>query len=225
MALASEYQSVGDLICQRIKCQNWTLLPDVGLMSCTAPSMILTGKCSWPKFPEIWPKMSSFNKIKRMLRELKQECGGSFQAGRYGYLHEYVPLIFRMIIKHLTPNKEEVIQAVQIMKQQGLSAEMFKEHVLTLLLDTSGDQFSELDPKVKTMFTKCYSQMCPTSLKRVKQSKQSSGKLLGYREGFDPTYMEDSEADNEGSEHDSDGNDGFEVVGKSKEAKKPVQKV
>jgi hypothetical protein len=37
--------------------------------------------------------------------------------------------------------------------------------------------------------------------------------------------MEDSEADNEGSEHDSDGNDGFEVVGKSKEAKKPVQKV
>jgi hypothetical protein len=34
---------------------------------------------------------------------------------------------------------------------------MFKEHVLTLLLDTSGDQFSELDPKVKTMFTKCYS--------------------------------------------------------------------
>jgi len=48
--------------------------------------------------------------------------------------------------------------------------------------------------------------------------------LLDYKEGFDPTYMDDCENDSEESEIDE--NDGIEVVGKSKEAKKvPVQKV
>ena len=111
------------------------------------------------------------------------------------------------------------------MKQQGLSAEMFKEHVLSLLLDTSGDQFNSLDPKVKSLFTRSYTQLCPSSLKRVKQQKQiGSDKLLEYKEGFDPTYMDDCEAESEESEVDE--NDGIEVVGKSKEAKKaPVPKV
>ena len=85
-------------------------------MSCTAPSLILKGKCHWAKFPEIWPKLSSFNKTKRMLRELKQECGVAFQAGRNAFLHEYVPLIYRLIVKQLTPNKEDVIEAIHIMK-------------------------------------------------------------------------------------------------------------
>lgn len=55
----------------RIKAQNWSLLPEVGLMACTAPSLILTGKCAWAKFPEMWGKFSTSNKTKRLLRELK----------------------------------------------------------------------------------------------------------------------------------------------------------
>ena len=198
-------------------------------MSCTAPSMLLTGKCVWAKFPEMWPKLSTQNKTKRMLREIKQECGASFLAGRHAYLHEYVPLIFRLIIKHLTSNKEDVLQAIDIMKQQGLTVETFKEHVLTLLLDTSGTLYNELDPKIKTMFTKCYTQMCPTSLKRVKQQKQAGGdKVLDYKEGFDPNYEEDCDDVSEESETEQKDNvvDGFEVVGKSKEVKKgAAQKV
>ena len=61
----------------------------------------------------------------------------------------------------------------------------------------------------------------------MKQHKQAANdKLLDYKEGFDPTYMDDCEADSEDSD-DADENDGVEVVGKSKEAKKkePVQKV
>lgn len=51
-----------------------------------------------------------------MLRELKQACGGAFSAGRNAYLHEYVPLIFRMIVRKLTSVKEDVIEAILIIK-------------------------------------------------------------------------------------------------------------
>lgn len=177
----------------------------------------------------MWPKLSTYNKTKRMLREIKQECGYSFQAGRNAFLHEYVPLIFRILIKYLTQSKDDIVKAIEIMKQQGLSAETFKEHVLTLLLDTSGDIYNQLDPKIKTMFTKCYTQMCPTSLKRVKQQKQSGGdKVLEYREGFDPNYEDDCDDLSEESDTDVKENvvDGFEVIGKSKDVKKATaQKV
>jgi hypothetical protein len=64
--------------------------------------------------------------------------------------------------------------------------------------------------------------MCPTSLKRVKQNKvQQNTKLHGYKEGFDPTYMESDENSDE-SEVDDTEKDNFEVVGKTKEVKVPV---
>ena len=37
-----------------------------------------------------------------------------------------------------------------------MSADMFKEHVLTLLMDSSADRFNAIDSKVKTAFTKSY---------------------------------------------------------------------
>ena len=40
-------------------------------MGCTAVSVTLMGKLPYPKFPELWPKLSMTNKTKRMLREIK----------------------------------------------------------------------------------------------------------------------------------------------------------
>jgi len=51
--------------------------------------------------------------------------------------------------------------------------------------------------------------------------------VLEYKEGFDPNYEEQFENESEASENEQENVvDGFEIVGKSKEAKKnPPQKV
>lgn len=78
MALAAEYISTGDMINSHIKMQQWGLLPEVGMMMSTAPSILLTGKPHFVKFPDVWPKQSVANKTKRMMREIKASCGVAF---------------------------------------------------------------------------------------------------------------------------------------------------
>ena len=95
-----------------------------------------------------------------MVRQLKQACGSSFQAGRRAYLCEYVPLIYQLVVKKLTEKKEDVLEAVDTIKQQGLNVEFFKENILSLLMDTSADIFNNLDSRIKTVFTKAYNQAC-----------------------------------------------------------------
>ncbi len=52
--------------------------------------------------------------------------------------------------------KEDITKSCSMLIELGLSAEMFKEHVLTLLMDKSADRFNGLDSKVKSAFTKGY---------------------------------------------------------------------
>jgi hypothetical protein len=182
--------------------------------------MVLTGSCQYTKFPELYGKMSSTNKVKRMVRQLKQACSSSFQAGRRAYLCEYVPLIYQLVVKKLTENKEDVLEAVETIKQQGLNVELFKENILSLLMDTSADIFNNLDSRIKTVFTKAYNQACQSSVKRVKAKRAAGGEMAGmqgvYKDGFDPDIMED-DLDVARDSSASVSNEEFEVVGKSKE--------
>lgn len=126
-------------------------------MQSTAPSYLVSGSCRYTKFPELWPKLSIQNKTRRLLREVKASCGVAFQADRKSFLHQYIPLVFQLVIKHLeTGCKDEILKACEILVCQGMSAEMFKEHVITLLMDHSADRFAEVDTKTKTAFTKGY---------------------------------------------------------------------
>jgi replication factor C subunit 1 len=79
---AAEYLSTGDLINSHVMCQNWALLPNIGMCMVCAPSVICSGRSPWAKFPEVWPKMSVLKKTNRMLREIKQAIGSAFQANR-----------------------------------------------------------------------------------------------------------------------------------------------
>ena len=49
--------------------------------------------------------------------------------------------------------------------------DMFKEHVLTLLMDNSANVYNSLDTKTKTAFTKQYNVMQSSSVKRVPKKK------------------------------------------------------
>ena len=45
------------------------------------------------------------------------------------------------------------------MVDQGVSVELFKDNILTLLMDCSADMFGELSTQVKTAFTKTYNNL------------------------------------------------------------------
>lgn len=56
--------------------------------------------------------MSTTGKVKRMVRQIKQSVGPSYYAGKASYLNEYVPLIYQMVVKKLTQNKEDINEAI-----------------------------------------------------------------------------------------------------------------
>jgi hypothetical protein len=52
MALSSEYMSLGDALNRQLRInQDWSLLPDVGICSSVAPSILIKGRCHYPGFP------------------------------------------------------------------------------------------------------------------------------------------------------------------------------
>lgn len=52
--------------------------------------------------------------------------------------------------------KESVLKAVQILINQSMNIELFKENIISLLMDDSGLMYEQLDSKVKQAFTRVY---------------------------------------------------------------------
>lgn len=95
-----------------------------------------------------------------MLKELKASCGASFQADRNSFLLWYVPLLFTLVLQKLQlGTKQDITEAAAILVDQGVSVELFKDNILTLLMDCSADMFGELSTQVKTAFTKTYNNL------------------------------------------------------------------
>lgn len=60
MAIASEFISLGDSLNRQVRVNmDWSLLPNYGVCSSIAPSLILKGKSFYPRFPEWLGKNSS----------------------------------------------------------------------------------------------------------------------------------------------------------------------
>ena len=102
MADAAECMSLGDEMNRNLRTnQNWSLLPDIGLLSSVAPSFMISGKCSFPAFPQWLGKNSSQRKAMRQIRELKHLMTVNAQAPRRSLQSEFVPLILRMLADYL----------------------------------------------------------------------------------------------------------------------------
>ena len=101
MANAAEFISLGDSIgANVVKQQQWSLLPNLGLMSCVAPTVLnKKGYITFVPFPMIMGKMSTMRKITRLIKEIKEFCGPNVYANRNATLTEYLPLIFQLIFQ------------------------------------------------------------------------------------------------------------------------------
>ena len=102
MATASEMMSVGDLANIQIRQnQAWSLLPNYGVLSSVAPTLIIKGRCNYPGFPQWLGKNSSARKAKRLLRELKQKMGDAISADQFAIQNEVAPFILAEILTYL----------------------------------------------------------------------------------------------------------------------------
>ena len=83
--------------------------------------------------------------------------GAEFQASRKAVLVEYVPLLYQMVMKELKKGeKDSVLEAVKTLQSQHLNVELFKENIITMLMDSSGAIYNDLEPKTKSAFTRIY---------------------------------------------------------------------
>jgi len=72
MADAADMISVGDQANIQIRQnQNWSLLPNFGVLSSIGPCLTVQGRCHYPGFPQWLGKFSSSRKSMRLIRELK----------------------------------------------------------------------------------------------------------------------------------------------------------
>lgn len=65
-----------------IQNQAWSLLPDIGRVSCVLPAQIMQGWLPYVRFPEWLGKQAIQKKSLRLIRELKENAGNSFNAGK-----------------------------------------------------------------------------------------------------------------------------------------------
>jgi len=135
MAFAADSISLGDVVetCVRWD-QNWSLLPDVGLLTCIIPGYF-THFCKYPQFPMFLGKMSTRNKYIRFIKEISfvlgHRAGGLSWSTVYG---EIVPILFDLVYDHLA-NKAGpyVTKAVKVMLNFGINLDMMKEHLPCLV--------------------------------------------------------------------------------------------
>lgn len=109
MAAAAEFISFGDVLDNQVmKNQQWSLMPNLGLMGCVAPCTINTnGYCNYAPFPTIMGKMSTMRKIFRMIKEIKEYSGVYIQANKRACLTEYVPLFFYLVYSLVQQGNKE----------------------------------------------------------------------------------------------------------------------
>ena len=161
LAEAADFISVGDCINRQVRTnQDWSLLPNLGICSSIAPCLIAKGTTFYPRFPEWLGKNSSQRKAKRLIRELKKVMAHHAQASRMEIQNEYTELLLLSVFKQLKRferdgDKGHVGEAIEFMKDLGITQEHFKEHLMGLCMDKKTVRdFEELNPQTKSAFTK-----------------------------------------------------------------------
>ena len=102
MAEAADQISISDQLNIKIRTeQNWSLLPNYGILSSVGPCILANGTTGYPGFPQWLGKNSSARKAKRLIRELKQKMTESISANQYAIQHEVIPFLLGDILQML----------------------------------------------------------------------------------------------------------------------------
>ena len=95
---------------------DWRLLGDRGLIGCCTICKINKGFVPFPKFPEVMGKISSLNKIKREVTELK-ECFPSASGDEIR--KNILSVFYTYLIDYILDG--DIDQVLNLMKKYGIT--------------------------------------------------------------------------------------------------------
>lgn len=154
-ALSAGSIAQGDIVSERIRSgQEWSLLPDMGLLTVVWPSFLTNGFVSFPEFPKFLGNYSKMGRAKRLNGELQAILRlSSGVQRRHLSLSGYTQVLFTRIITCL--EEEDVAGATAILDAYGLQREHVSEHLNELVQHLTGeDAFKLVDPKIKAAMTR-----------------------------------------------------------------------
>ena len=185
LSFEADQISASDLLDKRIRLkQDWSLLPDKGILGCVSVSHFTKGSIGFPKFPELMGKMMTLKKTKRELRELKHCFPYSSSKG---IKNEIAPLVLSLMTGYVTNGDYD--SSLELMRKYKITMELFKENIMDLSNEKIKNQFEHVGTTAKSALTREYNKNFKTSIVR-KKGKGKKGE-------------EDTE---EGKKFDRDGN-------------------
>ena len=156
-AYSADLMTVSDMLHKRISFdQEWSLLPDMGIVGAVYPSLMTNGFVRFPSFPQYLGKCSTMSRTKRLQHELQAHLRLTGGAGRDLVTSGYGELLYKRLVQPLVSGHPGGLeQTVATLDAYGLRKEHLQEHLTELRQYLGGeDLFKMVDPKVKAAMTR-----------------------------------------------------------------------
>ena len=194
---------------KRMATQNWRLLTAESTNGVVIPGRVLCGGLSgggWNgglNFPGIWGKMSSMNKIQRLVGEVSCHTGKSMQcSSRSTFNMSYVSILNDQVTEKL--KKQDIQGAVDLCLDYDMTKEDFDNMQEISVWEKKPSDFSKIESKVKSGFTRAFkksmlSHQYPFAVEGAMMKKSKSKK--------DSVKIETVDSGQESEEEDDDNDD------------------
>ncbi|XP_045569939.1 LOW QUALITY PROTEIN: replication factor C subunit 1 [Salmo salar] len=191
----------GDLVDRQIRSkQAWSLLPTQAIYSSVLPGELMRGYMnSFPSFPSWLGKFSSCNKHSRIIQELASHMSLKTLSSRQAVSLDYLPYLRMSLLCPLQRRGAEGAgQAVQLLDDYHLVREDVDSLMEISLWGGQPDPYAQLDPKVKSAFTRAYNRethLTPYSLQPIKKGRRGGveAELGGEEQAEQPEEEEEEE--------------------------------
>mmetsp|Transcript_45214 Transcript_45214/g.105447 ORF Transcript_45214/g.105447 Transcript_45214/m.105447 type:complete len:798 (-) Transcript_45214:101-2494(-) len=237
-AASADLMAVGDVIGGRIReHQEWSLLPDLGILSTVYPAFMTNGFVAFPSFPSFLGKYSTQSRMRRLVTELQTHLRLTSTASRASLpTSPYMELLYKKLMAPLQTSDPQVMETISILDAYGLRKEHLTEHLTELRQHMMGTDFEDLfklvDPKVKTAMTREFNTgsghavkvIIPSGGKKRKATEENPDEMDGDEEK-DKVKAEPEEEANNASEEEGDGPSSLVKVKKAKAKAKAKAKV
>lgn len=177
-ASAAELMTAGDMIGARVRDnQEWSLLPDLGVLSCVYPAHLVNGFVAFPSFPSFLGKYSSMTKMRRFATELQTHLRLTSTASRCSLpTSGQLDLLYKKLIDPLTAAEPDIQKTVGILDSYGLRKEHLIEHLTEFRQHLGQDDlFKNVDPKIKSAMTREFNTGCHAVRVVIPRGKKRKG--------------------------------------------------
>ncbi|CAD8132236.1 unnamed protein product [Paramecium pentaurelia] len=190
ISLAASSLADADVLNTKVRSQMWGLMPNVGFLSTMYPTQILKGNLlSKVNFPQMLGKISSENKIKRQILEVKEAFAQqtyltNTKAIKFQYIEPYAFFIIQSLASAGLNCIDEV---VSLLRTYNLNIQQFEECIVgSLALFPKRDLMTEITSQVRTSLNKA-----------MKQSMDSADRLGKERKAISSTNFVKKTKNNE----------------------------